>query len=103
MLNNWDTGFTGSSVNTTLRTSIYVGDTCYDSVQKSITTSLSTGAVGKQVELWVPAYEILPVMQEDYSNNHKKVITYNDYYQFSLKGVPAGDTFNHLVSNGIAN
>jgi hypothetical protein len=103
MLNNWDTGFTGSSVNTTLRTSIYVGDTCYDSVQKSITTSLSTGAVGKQVELWVPAYQILPVMQEDYSNNHKKVITYNDYYQFSLKGVPAGDTFNHLVSNGIAN
>jgi hypothetical protein len=103
MLNNWDSGFDGSSVNTTLRTSIYVGDTCYDSVQKSITTGLATGAVGKQVELWVPSYQILPDMQSDYANNHMKVITYNDYYQFSLKGVPAGDTFNHLLSNGIAN
>jgi hypothetical protein len=103
MLNNWTTGFTNSAPNTTLRTSVYVGDTCYDSVQKSITTGLSTGSVGKQVELWVPAYQLLPYMETYYTTNHKKVITYNDYYQFSLKGIPSGDTFNHLVSNGIAN
>jgi hypothetical protein len=30
-------------------------------------------------------------------------ITFNDYYQFSLKGVDANGTFNHLVSNGISN
>jgi hypothetical protein len=93
MLNNWTDGFSNSDANTTLRTSVYVGDTCYDSVQKSITTGLSTGAVGKQVELWVPAYQMLPDMEKDYANNHKKVITYNDYYQFSLKGIPSGDTF----------
>jgi hypothetical protein len=103
MLSNWDYGFDGFKQNTTVRTSIYVGDTCYDSVQKSITTGLATGSVGKQVELWVPAYQILSDMQSDYSNNHKKIITYNDYYQFSFKGIHSGDTFNHLVSNGIAN
>jgi hypothetical protein len=42
-------------------------------------------------------------VDRDYSNGHNKIITYNDYYQFSLKGVAAGDTFNHLVSNGISN
>jgi hypothetical protein len=88
---------------TTLRKSIYAGDTCYDSTQKLITTGLSTGAVGKQVELWVPAYQMLVDVNRDYSNGHNKIITYNDYYQFSLKGVASGDTFNHLVSNGISN
>ena len=42
-------------------------------------------------------------VDSDYSEGHMKTITYNDYYQFSLKGVASGDTFNHLVSNGISN
>jgi len=103
MLNNWDYGFDGSMQNTILRTSIYVGDTCYDSTQKSVAPGILTGAVGKQVELWVPAYQMLVEVDRDYSSSHNKTITYNDYYQFSLKGITAGATFNHLVSNGIAN
>ena len=103
MLNNWDYGFYGSMQNTILRTSIYVGDTCYDSTQKSVAPGILTGAVGKQVELWVPAYQMLVEVDRDYSSSHNKTITYNDYYQFSLKGITAGATFNHLVSNGIAN
>ena len=103
MLNNWDYGFDGSMQNTILRTSIYVGDTCYDSTQKSVAPDLLTGSVGKQVELWVPAYQMLVDVDRDYSSSHNKTITYNDYYQFSLKGITAGATFNHLVSNGIAN
>jgi hypothetical protein len=103
MLNNWTTGFTGSTTNTTLRTSIYVGDTCYDSTQKSVAPGILTGAVGKQVELWVPAYQMLVDVDANYSEGHKKIITYNDYYQFSLKGVGPNSTFNHLVSNGISN
>jgi len=104
MLNNFVSGF-GASTAGTIRTSVYVGDTCHDSIQKNITiaSTLPTGAVGKQVELWVPAYQMLVDVDRDYSNGHNKIITYNDYYQFSLKGVAAGDTFNHLVSNGIAN
>jgi hypothetical protein len=31
-----------------------------------------------------------------------KTIKFNDYYQFSLKGVGSGETFNHLVSNCIS-
>ena len=102
MLNNFVSGFGVSSAGT-IRASVYVGDTCHDSIQKSITTGLLIGAVGKQVKLWVPAYQMLVDVDRDYSNGHNKIITYNDYYQFSLKGVAANGTFNHLVSNGIAN
>jgi hypothetical protein len=56
MLNNFTDGF-GASTDGTLRTSIYIGDTCHDSIQKTITAGLYTGGVGKQVELWVPAYK----------------------------------------------
>jgi hypothetical protein len=104
MLNNFVSGF-GASTAGTIRASVYVGDTCHDSIQKNITISanLPIGAVGKQVELWVPAYQMLVDVDRDYSNGHNKIITYNDYYQFSLKGVASGDSFNHLVSNGISN
>ncbi len=102
MLNNFASGFNNSSAGT-LRTSVYVGDTCHDSIQGNITAGLSTGAVGKQVELWVPAYQMLPEIEDDYNNNHVKFLTFNDYYQFSLKGVASGESFNHLVSNSISN
>jgi hypothetical protein len=29
-------------------------------------------------------------------------MTFKDYYQFSLKGVVSGDSFNHSISNGIS-
>ena len=73
MLNNWDTGFTGSEENMTLRTSTYVGDTCYDSTQKSVAPGILTGAVGKQVELWVPAYQMLEDIGIDNSKITKKI------------------------------
>ena len=75
MLSNWDSGFDGSMQNTILRTSIYVGDTCHDSIQKSVAPGILTGAVGKQVELWVPAYQMLVDMDVNYSEGHKKIIT----------------------------
>ncbi len=103
MLNNFTDGFTGSPAGT-LRASVYVGDTCYDSTQKSVTNNgLSTGGVGKQVELWVPAYQMLPDVEMSYAQNHLRDISYFDYYQFSLKNIGSGESFNHLVSNGISN
>ena len=54
MLNNITDGFSGSSAGT-LRASVYVGDTCHDSIQKGF-TGVTTGAVGKQVELHVQAF-----------------------------------------------
>jgi hypothetical protein len=45
MLNNFVSGF-GTSTAGTIRTSIYVGDTCHDSIKKTITaTGLITGSV----------------------------------------------------------
>jgi hypothetical protein len=84
MLNNFVSGF-GTSTAGTIRTSIYVGDTCHDSIQKTITaTGLITGSVGKQVELWVPSCQMLEDIELNYAESHMKTITFNDYYQFSL-------------------
>jgi hypothetical protein len=104
MLNNFTSGFTASTAGT-IRASVYVGDTCHDSTQKNITiaSTLPVGAVGKQVELWIPAYQMLEDIELNYAESHMKTITFNDYYQFSLKGVGSGESFNHLVSNGISN
>ena len=102
MLNNFTAGFAGSTGGS-VRASVYVGDTCHDSIQKTITSGLSTGQVGKQVELWVPAYQMLEDIELNYAESHMKTITFNDYYQFSLKGIGSGESFNHLVSNGISN
>ena len=102
MLNNFTAGFAGS-IGGSVRASVYVGDTCHDSIQKTITSGLLTGAVGKQVELWVPAYQMLEDIETNYAESHMKTITFNDYYQFSLKGVGSGESFNHLVSNRISN
>jgi hypothetical protein len=102
MLNNFTAGF-GTSTAGTIRTSVYVGDTCHDSIQKTITvaSTLPTGATGKQVELWIPAYQMLEDIEANYAESHMKTITFNDYYQFSLKGFGSGESFNHLVSIGI--
>ena len=103
MLNNFEDGFKASPAGT-LRASVYVGDTCHDSTQKSVTNNgLSTGGVGKQVELWVPAYQMLPDVEMSYAQNHLRDVSYFDYYQFSLKIIASVESFNHLVSNGISN
>ena len=93
MLNNFTSGFAGSAAGT-VRASVYVGDTCHDSTEKKVTSNaLSTGGVGKQVELWVPAYQMLPGFELNYAENHMRDISYFDYYQFSLKGISSSVTF----------
>ena len=70
MLNNITDGFNGAPSGT-LRASVYVGDTCYDTTQKTAGT-LSTGGVGKQVELHVQAVQILPDIESNYAQNHMR-------------------------------
>ena len=65
--------------------------------------TLATGSVGKQVELHVQAVQMLPDIESNYAQNHMRDISYHDYYQFTLKNVASGESFNHLVSNGISN
>jgi len=98
MLNNITDGFNGAPTGI-VRASVYVGDTCHDSTQTGF-TGVSTGKVGKQVELHVQAVQMLPDMEKSYDLNHLRDVS---YHQFSLKNIAGNGTFNHLVSNGIAN
>jgi len=82
MLNNFADGFVGATAGT-LRASVYVGDTCYDTTQRT-TGTLATGGVGKQVELHVQAVQMLPDIESNYAQNHLRDVSYHDYYQFSL-------------------
>ena len=55
------------------------------------------------MELHVQAVQMLPDIETNYAINHLRYISYHDYYQFSLKNIGKGDSFNHLVSNAISN
>jgi len=101
LLNNVSDGFDSASAGT-LRASEYVGDTCHDSTQKGF-TGVSTGAVGKQVELHVQAVQMLPDIESNYAQHHLHDISYHDYYQFTHRNIAGGESFNHLVSNGFSN
>ena len=46
---------------------------------------------------------MLEDIESNYAQNHLRDISYHDYYQFTLKNVGKGESFNHLVSNGISN
>jgi len=103
MLNNVSDGFDSAPAGT-VRSSVYVGDTCHDSTQSGF-TGVSTGSVGKQVELHVQAVQMLKEMEQSYVQNHLRYVSYHDYYQFTLRNI-AGDgkvSFNHLISNAISN
>lgn len=81
--------------------SVYVGDKCYNSEQDAVA---SKGAVGTQVQLWLPAVQMRESIEQDYlSSNAMKMVKYMDYYQYTINGVQAGETFNKLVSNGVSN
>ena len=82
MLNNVSNGFNGATAGT-VRASVYVGDTCYDTTQRTAGV-LSTGGVGKQVELHVQAVQMLEDIESNYAQNHLRDVSYHDYYQFSL-------------------
>jgi len=101
LLNNVDDGF-DSAPNGTLRASVCVGDTCHDSTQKGF-TGVTTGAVGKQVELQVQAVQMLKEMENSYVLNHLRDVSYHNYYLFTLRNITGGESFNHLVSNAISN
>ena len=88
----------------TVRASVYVGDACYDTTQRTGGT-LATGGVGKEVELHVQAVQMFPDIESNCAQNHLRGFSYHDYCRFTLKNI-AGEgkgSFNHLVSNGISN
>jgi len=97
-------GYTGTSgiPAGTYYGNVSVGATCLDS---SIRNALQTQAspLANSVYLYVPSYTFNPVFEQAYLSNPVKQIAYTDIYQYEVKGVGAGQTFNNLITNGIAN
>ena len=55
------------------------------------------------ITLNVPAYTFAPMFETSYLSSPVKKIVYTDIYQYSVPSISSGQTFNQLISNGIAN
>ena len=55
------------------------------------------------VQLIVPAYVFNPVFETSYLSSPIKKIVYTDSYQYAVPNIPSGNTFNQLITNGLAN
>ena len=103
--------WTGCTFTYTLNLS--VGATCLNqtlSTQQTLgagTTVLAppvgSGALSKSVYLYIPAYTFNPPFESSYLSSPVKVIKYTDIYQYQVLNIGAGQQFNNLVTNGIAN
>ena len=81
--------------------SMFVGATCLNSAQNSI--SSTGGLLSKSVYLYAPSYTFNPVFESAYLSSPVKSIKYSDYYQYVVPGVGPSSPFNNLITNGIAN
>lgn len=61
------------------------------------------GPLSQSIYLYVPSYTFNPVFENAYLSSPVKSIKYSDYYQYQVVGVGAGQQFNNLLTNGIAN
>lgn len=93
----------GAQVTQTLYYDLMVGSRTYNN---DIGTTNTEGNISKSVYLYVPAYTFNPTFEQAYLSNPIKQIKYTDIYQYQLIGansIGAGDQFNNLITNGIAN
>lgn len=81
---------------------ISVGSVCLDQTLTSL-GAVGSGALSKSVYLYVPAMTFNPTFEQAYLSNSVKQIKYTDVYQYQVINVPAGQMFNNLITNGIAN
>lgn len=79
-----------------------VGATCLNSTQRGY-ANVSTGQVGNNIFLYVPAYTFNPPFEQAYLSSPIKNIAYTDIYQYQVLNVSSGTSFNSLLTNGIAN
>jgi hypothetical protein len=101
-------GVTGNGSAASLATGTYivslaVGNRVLNSLQTAATGVQATGPLGNSVILNVPAYTFNPVFESSYLSSPIKKIVYTDIYQYIVNNVPSGQTFNNLITNGIAN
>jgi len=82
--------------------SLSVGSRCLNAAQANL-AGVGQGACSPSIYLYVPAYTFNPVFESAYLSSPVKSIKYSDYYQYQVLGVGAGQNFNNLITNGIAN
>jgi hypothetical protein len=83
--------------------SLAVGKTCLNSSQSSL-AGVSVSPLGGSILLNVPAYTFNPVFETSYLSSPIKKIVYSDIYQYQIVNqLSGGQTFNQLITNGIAN
>jgi len=86
--------------------SVAVGKTLLNSTQASSVgaSSVQGSPLGGSILLNVPAYTFNPVFETSYLSAPVKKIVYTDIYQYQIVNqITAGQTFNNLITNGIAN
>ena len=82
--------------------SLSVGSRLLNTTQKAGGAAVD-GPLSQSIYLYVPAYTLNPVFESAYLSSPVKSIKYVDYYQYVVQGVTSGQTFNNLITNGIAN
>jgi hypothetical protein len=85
------------------RLNISVGARCLDSTIAGYSNIYQTSPLSQSVYLYIPAYSFNPVFEQAYLSSPVKEIKYSDIYQYQVISVGTGQTFNNLVTNGIAN
>jgi len=83
--------------------SIAVGRAVLNATQSGL-VGVSPSPLGGSILLNVPAYTFNPVFETSYLSAPVKKIVYSDIYQYQIVNqITAGQTFNNLITNGIAN
>jgi len=80
--------------------SLSLGGTCLNTQQVGQGAQQST--MLRSVMLNVPSYVFNPIFEQAYISQSAKTIVYNDLYQYQVLNTLAGQTFNQLITNGIA-
>jgi hypothetical protein len=84
--------------------SLSVGGTCLNTTQNSLGNIVQNSPLGRSILLNVPAYTFAPVFETSYLSSPIKKIVYTDIYQYQIVNqITAGQTYNQLITNGIAN
>jgi hypothetical protein len=86
--------------------SLAVGRTVLNSVQTSLSpavVAVNNSPLPGSILLNVPAYTFNPVFEGSYLSSAIKKVVYTDVYQYQILNISAGQNFNNLISNGIAN
>ena len=82
------------------KANVSVGAVCLD---QSMNLGNSKSTLAQSVYLYIPAYTFNPVFEQAYLSSPVKQIKYTDIYQYQVLAVASGQTFNNLLTNGIAN